>query len=287
MRARLGRAAGIIPARAGFTRGGDVRLRARSDHPRSRGVYPRAAPSAAPPSGSSPLARGLLISDPLGAVENRIIPARAGFTRPLHAGARRRPDHPRSRGVYGSFGLPACEPVGSSPLARGLHLPCHADVLLERIIPARAGFTRTSKWNGESSSDHPRSRGVYSRCPPSRGTPPGSSPLARGLHDGKTNYMHFRGIIPARAGFTQHHRLRPPPRRDHPRSRGVYRRTRVTCRRDTGSSPLARGLPRPPRAARPPRRIIPARAGFTNPEDYTPGPWTDHPRSRGVYHHRQ
>ena len=91
-------------------------------------------------------------------------------------------------------------------------------------------------------------------------------------------------IIPARAGFTSRLRLRAGPRRDHPRSRGVY----VDAAGDhialTGSSPLARGL-------RPVRRrrqcglgIIPARAGFTACRTGWTGPPPDHPRSRGVYH---
>ena len=70
---------------------------------------------------------------------------------------------------------------------------------------------------------------------------------------------------------------------DHPRSRGVYEERPPMAARQSGSSPLARGLQggvvdvdvRP--------GIIPARAGFT------PWPWpaaspaADHPRSRGVY----
>ena len=50
-----------------------------------------------------------------------------------------------------------------------------------------------------------------------------------------------------------------------------------------GSSPLARGLPRPAGdgAVRP--GIIPARAGFTTCARRGPGSWKDHPRSRGVY----
>ena len=50
-----------------------------------------------------------------------------------------------------------------------------------------------------------------------------------------------------------------------------------------GSSPLARGLPRcwPPRGG--PRRIIPARAGFTGRAAGGGRRGRDHPRSRGVY----
>ena len=50
---------GIIPARAGFTRGSLPQQPPRTDHPRSRGVYPLAAEYREYVSGSSPLARGL------------------------------------------------------------------------------------------------------------------------------------------------------------------------------------------------------------------------------------
>ena len=73
----------IIPARAGFT-GRITRrsLRCR-DHPRSRGVYLILRIRARVRRGSSPLARGLHAIVPPCHTCARIIPARAGFTRPL------------------------------------------------------------------------------------------------------------------------------------------------------------------------------------------------------------
>ena len=50
-----------------------------------------------------------------------------------------------------------------------------------------------------------------------------------------------------------------------------------------GSSPLARGLPQGSLTLTVPRRIIPARAGFTRGSMRPSGPGPDHPRSRGVY----
>ena len=91
------------------------------------------------------------------------------------------------------------------------------------------------------------------------------------------------GIIPARAGFTS-----PPTRRghtswDHPRSRGVYCRSKSLSMRMTGSSPLARGLRGLLGPCRRVVRIIPARAGFTRECRIQADAGTDHPRSRGVY----
>ena len=50
----------------------------------------------------------------------------------------------------------------------------------------------------------------------------GSSPLARGLLIGSIDNALWRGIIPARAGFTSTYYSRVKFGRDHPRSRGVY-----------------------------------------------------------------
>ena len=172
-----------------------------------------------------------------------------------------------------------------------------------RIIPARAGFTSRRRCRPVGTRDHPRSRGVYEGAAPCRRSSRGSSPLARGLRVTQDGHGAVRGIIPARAGFTQRGRGGYPGLEDHPRSRGVYAppalvgsafvgssplargllivhagKTRVE-----GSSPLARGLLVDPLAGALPLRIIPARAGFTAPFACWAAAFADHPRSRGVY----
>ena len=131
------------------------------------------------------------------------------------------------------------------------------------IIPARAGFTSGAGEHRRTREDHPRSRGVYQSTYSSHGAAPGSSPLARGLHDRRTWMVGAPGIIPARAGFTAGGARPRRIQQDHPRSRGVYSGPRAPAAARPGSSPLARGLrPRPrPRS----------------------GGREDHPRSRGVY----
>ena len=93
--------------------------------------------------------------------------------------------------------------------------------------------------------------------------PRGSSPLARGLRRGVAEAVGGARIIPARAGFTPSPSARRRPGRDHPRSRGVYVITVAQAAGTYGSSPLARGLPRP--------------------WPWSCAPRPDHPRSRGVY----
>ena len=233
--------------------------------------------------GSSPLARGLQERGLLGVHVGGIIPARAGFTTRGTTRAFRWSDHPRSRGVYAVTGRGMCAASGSSPLARGLRprpRPIRAD---PGIIPARAGFTPWRRARSPPRKDHPRSRGVYSRCCWSRSGAPGSSPLARGLPVDEVAGAGLAGIIPARAGFTTWSKIAQPARGDHPRSRGVYRGAGPVRRTGPGSSPLARGL----RAVTPTEgarlRIIPARAGFTHQPVRGVGERRDHPRSRGVY----
>ena len=174
-----------------------------------------------------------------------IIPARAGFTQQDRHPRLRLRDHPRSRGVYHPLEDEDRDEPGSSPLARGLHYVLTWEGLRRRIIPARAGFTRSGSPRGAPAGDHPRSRGVYA-CGTSTWTcRRGSSPLARGLRSVDGGDTWEERIIPARAGFTAATRGRAWRLRDHPRSRGVYHQYRRLGRGSQGSSPLARGLPAP------------------------------------------
>ena len=284
---RPGLTQGIIPARAGFTLARKYTGIATADHPRSRGVYRgRTTPTTGRP-GSSPLARGL--------------PGRACRSPSTSW------DHPRSRGVYSSPCPTAGRRQGSSPLARGLlRGPPVADVRA-RIIPARAGFTSSSRSPAPAScwiiparagftadhlaqravpTDHPRSRGVYALKRSLGSSTGGSSPLARGLRRTVVGSVPPARIIPARAGFTTTCQNQVQHTPDHPRSRGVYYISSFIIHHHLGSSPLARGLPAVRARASSRRGIIPARAGFTRPGRVLLGAEWDHPRSRGVYWRR-
>ena len=72
---------------------------------------------------------------------------------------------------------------------------------------------------------------------------------------------------------------------DHPRSRGVYAPHSSGRLAGSGSSPLARGLPRVEGDLGDVVGIIPARAGFTWGTGSPTWGTGDHPRSRGVYQH--
>ena len=173
----------IIPARAGFTRPCAPAGSRCRDHPRSRGVYPPFIHTDLRNTGSSPLARGLPLQHRQVRHRPGIIPARAGFTSPPASPRAWSTDHPRSRGVYQGRSGGHQHMRGSSPLARGLRPRRPALLLAGRIIPVRAGFTRSGPPRGAPGGDHPRSRGVYGVPHGLVVVDGGSSPLARGLLD--------------------------------------------------------------------------------------------------------
>ena len=193
---------GIIPARAGFTRRRRSSCPTSADHPRSRGVYRGGVARALRSVGSSPLARGLPTSTATSEQPPRIIPARAGFTAPGPGRSLQGADHPRSRGVYRDADGTWHTARGSSPLARGLPGRSRRGLPPAGIIPARAGFTKTSIPSQCAATDHPRSRGVYGLKRIVSAFLFGSSPLARGLRKPLSQASARRRIIPARAGFT-------------------------------------------------------------------------------------
>ena len=69
---------------------------------------------------SSPLARGQLYRGVAELRPRRIIPARAGFTKPSASAKSVTTDHPRACGVYTKAGTKGRLARGSSPHARGL-----------------------------------------------------------------------------------------------------------------------------------------------------------------------
>ena len=155
--------------------------------------------------------------------------------------------HPRSRGENERG--PACptRQSGSSPLTRGKPAIDGYSPYVNRLIPAHAGKTMSSRPASMRSPAHPRSRGENPSIGPALASAIGSSPLTRGKRGCGRGRARRGRLIPAHAGKTS---PAGRPRRGslaHPRSRGETSPLGHTVARAGGSSPLTRG--KPPRQA--------------------------------------
>ena len=152
-----------------------------------------------------------------------------------------------------------------------------------RLIPARAGNTVAFPSGGGASPAHPRSRGEHKILPMRITARSGSSPLARGTPERKTQNGTQPRLIPARAGNTVWVRAPAWSSSAHPRSRGEHPGSHEDPRGACGSSPLARGtrVSAPYSPAR--VRLIPARAGNTACSLRGMILQPAHPRSRGEH----
>ena len=109
----------LIPARAGNTSRKNWVTRPAPAHPRSRGEHDDVLPGLFVLPGSSPLARGTRSFAMCPMVVFRLIPARAGNTRPAMESSPGMTAHPRSRGEHELLCGHNFIFSGSSPLARG------------------------------------------------------------------------------------------------------------------------------------------------------------------------
>ncbi len=179
--------------------------------------------------------------------------------------------------------LPRTGLAGSSPLARGTRRGLDHRRERVRFIPARAGNTCSSASGRRPITVHPRSRGEHFAADGVRERLTGSSPLARGTRPLTASRIARVRFIPARAGNTSPRSRGTGASTVHPRSRGEHSSRSTSTVDSNGSSPLARGTPRPAGSRRRRSRFIPARAGNTPIRKRCCSISTVHPRSRGEH----
>ena len=226
-------------------------------------------PRVSPSCGSSPLARGTRVDGYWGCRHRRLIPARAETTA-AHAESRQCPgDHPRSRREHGSSARSTHRPHESSPLARGTLSAAEHLKDLVGLIPTHAGNIPVRHGRTSRRPAHPRSRGEHFWNNLLISARAGSSPLALGAPWVIGWLMTGMRLIPARAGSTTHVGMMHQTISAHPRSRGEHTMCDWKPGPRCGSSPLARGTHYRPYRPKPYRRLIPARAGNTLPDEVT------------------
>ena len=193
---------GIIPALAGNTVDGVLRLGTAGDHPRACWEHCDRQRVAARDAGSSPRLRGTRASHEHQRFRRGIIPALAGNTR---CGRRSRTpswDHPCACGEHSGDNTNRIELIGSSPRLRGTPVSISLMRPPPGIIPALAGNTPPSRTAWSRPWDHPRACGEHEAVRVIGYGEVGSSPRLRGTHPGSEIEPAHAGIIPALAGNT-------------------------------------------------------------------------------------
>ncbi len=232
---------GLIPAGAGRTSRQDLSLRRTRAHPRWRGADGTVSITKQGRVGSSPLARGGPGDEVTPPVLPGLIPAGAGQTSRHGTAPTMRRAHPRWRRADRILVSIWGDGDGSSPLARGGHLPGPVLVGERGLIPAGTGRTMTPRCSSSHWRAHPRWRGADADVCLAHGVGSGSSPLARGGHGPGRPNGRRGGLIPAGAGRTSWRTSRTSWSWAHPRWRGADGRSPGIVQATRGSSPLARG----------------------------------------------
>ena len=230
-------------------------------HPRACGENATRALEPCMGKGSSPRVRGKRHDFPVSGFASRLIPARAGKTRPLQRGRQRHGAHPRACGENLLDGDPPPPTTGSSPRVRGKPHLVQFDLGDGGLIPARAGKTDGGPAAGGGPGAHPRACGENSASKSRTRWPPGSSPRVRGKRPGLQRHPARWRLIPARAGKTRSASRSPPTWRAHPRACGENVAQIRRYMEAKGSSPRVRGKRRGPRPVRVPRPAHPRACG--------------------------
>ena len=212
-------------------------------HARVRGEHVRRGENGALQLGSSPRARGTLLKNNLTLAQGRFIPACAGNTAARTFTATTEAVHPRVRREHAAT--------------------MHARMAVLRFIPACAGNTRITWTTSRPIAVHPRVRGEHQRSGADAVTVSGSSPRARGTLHLPLQIAEQPRFIPACAGNTHATTMRRCSSAVHTRVRGEHTFGTATAGSAGGSSPRARGTPRPSDRRRRDTRFIPACAGNT------------------------
>ncbi len=195
-------------------------------------------------SGSSPRARGTPSSGLSCITCNRFIPACAGNTQTIPRPLPPTAVHPRVRGEHHWSMIARDTGTGSSPRARGTHIPAILLQTVMRFIPACAGNTSGTNRRRTTTAVHPRVRGEHCDGTPGVALVWGSSPRARGTPIRDRRRLHERRFIPACAGNTPRRRRSMSAGAVHPRVRGEHELVAIAIADTDGSSPRARGTRR-------------------------------------------
>ena len=173
--------------------------------------------------------------------------------------------------------------LGSPPHTRGIPESFANGQMKMGITPAHAGNTLSNCGVHLNSWDHPRTRGEYCLTMRQSVPPSGSPPHTRGILFSSKIAFTVNGITPAHAGNTVADFPIFSIARDHPRTRGEYKKVMIDGKEVEGSPPHTRGIQVVQHLLLVLQGITPAHAGNTYPTREERSHWRDHPRTRGEY----
>ena len=254
---------GLIPARAGKTTWGSFRVSARTAHPRACGENFSSHECSDRLCGSSPRVRGKQQIATIKSATGGLIPARAGKTGCSYGFRRRHRAHPRACGENKANSRTTQWGTGSSPRVRGKPRDDPQGCARGRLIPARAGKTKSPLGALLAPRAHPRACGENRAVSMRVDVRGGSSPRVRGKRRRAPPGPVVPGLIPARAGKTRHLIAGQRGELAHPRACGENLTPAGRFVIQGGSSPRVRGKPGPPSPPPVATGLIPARAGKT------------------------
>ena len=231
--------------------------------------------------GSSPRVRGKPRCEHLDHVEDGLIPACAGKTRPAGTRSFLSRAHPRVCGENREIAFGNWYEQGSSPRVRGKLLCCSCLRFLVGLIPACAGKTARVTARSMSVTAHPRVCGENGLIAEPFRQEGGSSPRVRGKRNKWGTLLLIRGLIPACAGKTRGYRVWALFRWAHPRVCGENMMTTSQLGLSVGSSPRVRGKQRSIIQLNLHLRLIPACAGKTADHRFRSSYRGAHPRVCG------
>ena len=252
---------GITSAGAGSSSSAACSRASIRNHPRRRGVVPASIVGVSSDLESPPQARGRrrILQRPRPG--RGITPAGAGSSAARAPCSSPPGNHPRRRGVVGLLIVPYVPPTESPPQARGLRGGRPRRTVGGGITPAGAGTSPQPTASSAQPGNHPRRRGDFQMPVIAKMHDSESPPQARGLPSMVARPARASGITPAGAGTSRRHRVRNPPRRNHPRRRGDFTVTVPVRVGAVESPPQARGLPGRLATMRCSSGITPAGAG--------------------------
>ena len=253
----------LIPACAGKTRGGRVRLLRASAHPRVCGENSGTARGSSPGRGSSPRVRGKPSKHPELGDDGGLIPACAGKTLKWEVFGCYNWAHPRVCGENSRAAETPSGSQGSSPRVRGKLMLPRVIAAHPGLIPACAGKTDSTQTPSCEMTAHPRVCGENFLSWEPRMTERGSSPRVRGKPAGRARRPGPGGLIPACAGKTNTSTAVVIACPAHPRVCGENSQGQTAEYAVTGSSPRVRGKRHRRLERRAGGGLIPACAGKT------------------------